>query len=112
MFKTLNSIEEMKYNIKSESLSFFYITQPNCSVCHGLQPQIEMIMKDFPKIHCYTVDASNVPEIAGEFQVFTAPTLLLFVEGKEYIREARFVQTEKFQQQVARIYRNFSESTS
>ena len=81
---------------------------PNCSVCHGLLPQIENILSNYPKIIARQVNASNVTEIAGRFNIFTAPVLLLFVDGKEYIREARFVQTELLNDKIARIYNNLA----
>lgn len=104
MFQKLESIEQMNEKINTNVFNFFYITQPNCSVCHGLFPQIESILKAYPEIHCYEIDASETPDITGNYQVFTAPTLLLFVDGKEYIREARFVQTKMFQEKIDQIY--------
>lgn len=104
MFKILTTIEDMHEKIHQHTYTFFYITQPNCSVCHGLQPQIEQILADFPNIFTYQVDASKTPRVAGDFQVFTAPTLLLFMEGKEYLREVRFVQTSRFREKILRVY--------
>ncbi|WP_156324363.1 thioredoxin [Bacillus sp. FJAT-27251] len=49
-------------------------------------------MKDFPKIQTGLVNAGKVPEIAGYLMAFTVPVLVLYVNGKEYLREARFVQ--------------------
>ncbi len=108
MFKELTSLQDIENLISNNELAFLYITMPNCSVCHGLQPQIERILANFPKIAAYKVDASKVTEIAGRFNVFTAPVLLLFVNGKEYIREARFVQTELLQNKITRIYNNLA----
>lgn len=105
-FTSLTSIEETDHFIKNNNLAFIYITMPNCSVCHGLQPQMEEIFVKYPEIQTRTIDASEVTEIAGKFNVFTAPVLLLFVEGKEYIREARIVHTEAFEEKVSRIYEN------
>lgn len=105
-FKELNSLEETENFIHNYDLAFIYITMPNCSVCHGLQPQIETILAKYPQIHTRTIDASKVTEVAGRFSVFTAPVLLLFVDGKEYLREARIVQTEAFDNKISRIYEN------
>ena|SRR5690625_1887923 len=104
MFISLNSVESMDEKIKGETFTFFFISQPNCSVCVSLHPQTERISAEFPRIHCYSIDIADTPEIAGAFHVFTAPTLLLFIDGKEYMREARFVQTEVFKNKLARIY--------
>ncbi len=105
-FKDLSSLEEVNNFISENQLAFLYFTTPNCSVCHGLQPQIEEMMKQYPEINARHIDASLVPEAAGQFSVFTAPVLLLFVEGKEYLREARIVQTQKLNDDLNRIYTN------
>lgn len=105
-FQALTSIKATEDFIKSNTLAFLYITMPNCSVCYGLQPQIEAIISAYPHIHTRTIDASKVTEVAGKFNIFTAPVLLLFVQGKEYIREARIVHTEAFEAIISRIYKN------
>ena len=105
-FQSLYTLEETEQFIHQHPLAFLYITMPNCSVCQGLQPQIEQILTTYPRIESRTVDASQVTEIAGAFHIFTAPVLLLFVEGKEYIREVRIVHTEAFEKKIARIYEN------
>lgn len=105
-FKDLTSLEGVNNFIDQNELAFLYFTTPNCSVCHGLQPQIEEMLTKYPEIKSRHIDASIVPEAAGQYSVFTAPVLLLFVEGKEYIREARIVQTQKLDDDINRIYIN------
>src|SRR5690625_7820905 len=72
-FKDLNSLEEVNDFINQNELAFLYFTTPNCSVCHGLQPQIEEMMTHYPEISTRHIDASLVPEAAGQYSVFTAP---------------------------------------
>ena len=50
------------------------------------------------------MNALEVEEIAGHLSIFTAPTLLLFVEGKEYLREDRFVRFADLEEKLTRIY--------
>lgn len=104
-FIQLHSIEEIEQFIQEHNLAFLYMTQPNCSVCHGLRPQIEAILSKYPNIYSATINASEVPQVASCFQVFTAPVLLLFVDGKEFVREARIVHTKKFVEKLDRIYK-------
>ncbi|WEB82232.1 thioredoxin family protein [Vagococcus lutrae] len=99
----LKDIETVKQHIADEKLSLLYIGQKNCSVCHGLKPQIQKIMSEFPDVYTMEVDAMDVPEVAGEFQVLTVPVVLLFVEGKEYLRKARIIQTAQFKAEVEKI---------
>lgn len=102
-------MDEIENLIQTNKLVFLYITQPNCSVCHGLQPQIEVIIAKYPNIQARIINASIVPEIAGRFNVFTAPVLLLFIQGKEYIREARFVQTDVLDKKISQLYENMAD---
>jgi len=38
--------------------------------------------------------------------VFTAPVALFFVNGKEYIRKARFIPVSELDRELQRIYEN------
>jgi len=109
-FLNLTSLDEINQFIEENDLAFLYFTTPNCSVCHGLRPQIEAMLEQYPKIKRAEIDASEVREAAGQFSVFTAPVLLLFVYGKEYIREARIVHTAELNEKIKRIYENVAEN--
>ncbi|MFP3471297.1 thioredoxin family protein, partial [Micrococcus sp. SIMBA_144] len=66
-------------------------------------PQVEDVLKDFPQITREKLNVHEIPEEAGAFSVFTIPVLLLYVNGKESIREARFVNIESFRSSLKRI---------
>ncbi|EJW18752.1 thioredoxin family protein [Paenibacillus alvei] len=103
-FEQLTSVESANEFIRSHRLSFLYITMTGCSVCHALQPQVQKLMMKYPDIHLATINAEEVPAVAGSFSVFTAPVLLLYVEGKEYIREARIVHLDLLDEKIRKIY--------
>ncbi|GGF25200.1 thioredoxin-like protein YdfQ [Halobacillus andaensis] len=89
--KQAHSIEEVREHVNQEMLSLVYISQPGCTVCHSLLPQVEDLLTDFSRIRPIHVDAAEVKEIAGEYTVFTVPVVILLSEGKELERMARFV---------------------
>lgn len=64
-------------------------------------------MNDFPKIETGMVNAGKVEEIAGFLMAFTVPVLVLYADGREYLREARIVQVEKLRDDLSRIYEGF-----
>jgi len=45
------------------------------------------------------------PEAAGQLSVFTVPGILLFIQGKENIREARHLSVPVFEEKIGRYYR-------
>jgi len=103
-FPQATSMDQVLRLIDENELAFVYISRKNCGVCHAVQPQVQEMLKEFPTIKPIQVSADDVPEVASQFTVFTVPALLLFAEGKEVIREARFVVMDdlhrKFQQVV------------
>jgi thiol-disulfide isomerase/thioredoxin len=103
--KELFSIDEINQFINSHLLAFLYISKTNCSVCHALLPKIKEVMADFPTIQLGFINADQVQDVAGYLSIFTAPVLILYVDGKEVLREARFVHIEAFREKVEKIYR-------
>ena len=97
------TLEEAKIGIEQNRLYFLYLYGTNCSVCHALLPQVEEVLENFPQIKREKLNVHEIPEAAGAFSVFTIPVLLLYVEGKETIREARFVNIESLRSSLQRI---------
>lgn len=105
----LETIQDVVTFINKNHLAFLYVSQENCSVCHALRPKLTELLKRYPKIELREVEADKVKEISAEYLIFSAPTLLFFVEGKEYIREGKFVQLKKLAEVIEQIYQ-FEES--
>ncbi|WP_377889769.1 thioredoxin family protein [Alkalihalobacillus sp. R86527] len=103
------SLQDALDSIRNQKLFFLYLYGTNCSVCHALLPQVEEILNDYPEIQYAKLNVHEIPEAAGEFSVFTIPVLLLYVEGKETIREARFVNMASFGASIERITTLFKE---
>ena len=99
-FTTMQGIEAF---IKTDQLTFLFLSKPNCSVCVSLLPQIKKVMEHYPSIKTAYVNTETVPEVAGRFSIFTVPVLILFYQGKEYLREARIVPIDPFDEKVKRI---------
>lgn len=86
--------------LSAHPLVLLYISTPTCSVCHAVKPKIEQALKDLPM---FNLDAHESPEVAGAYQALTAPVVLLFFEGKEVHRQARFIDIPK----LAKFVQNY-----
>ncbi|CDQ20508.1 Thioredoxin [Halobacillus karajensis] len=100
--ESVHSIEELLTFVREQPLSMVYVSRPSCSVCHGLEPQVENLLGDYPKVKVREVNADEVPEVAGEFSVMTVPAVLIYSGGKELFRKARFVPIRDLDQQLAK----------
>ena len=98
----IGSFEEWLAIIEWEEIVLLFVKTDNCSVCEGLYPQILDLQPDYP-IPFYQVNVAQVPEIAGQLALFTAPVVLLFYRGKEYARFARFVRMEELKRRMEEL---------
>jgi thiol-disulfide isomerase/thioredoxin len=100
----LTNLQDIEMFISENKLSFLYISKESCSVCHALLPKVQGMLARFPHIRCALAKIDDIPALAGKFSVFTAPVLLLFVEGKEVVRKARFVPMEELERDIQKYY--------
>ncbi|MGM0852204.1 MAG: thioredoxin family protein [Bacillota bacterium] len=99
----VHSLETINATLAAEKLVLLYISRPNCSVCHALLPQVKGLLEEFQDVMSIHADAEKIPEIAGEFSIFTVPVVIVFVYGKEMFRKARFVPIEELHSQMTRL---------
>ena len=83
---------------------FVYVSQPACSVCQTLLPKVEEQLARYPLIKALYLNSAEVPEAAGQLSVFTIPTVLLFVQGKETFRLVRSFGLREITEKLDRIY--------
>lgn len=58
-----------------------------CGICQVLKPKLrELMASTYPEIRHREIDANEAPEFAAQHTVFSAPTLVILAEGKEYRR--------------------------
>lgn len=105
MDTTLNDLNELNSKLKEEPAIVLYFSSPSCSVCHVLRPKLmQALQEKYPVIGRYHADISLTPEIAAQFQIFSAPTIIVFLEGKEFIRKGRAMSVEGLLQEIKRPY--------
>lgn len=105
MFTEIQSFEEFLQLKESEPALLGYFSTEACNVCKVLKPKVEeLIQTEFPKIQLVYIKSDLYPEIAAQNQVFTAPTILVFFEGREYIRKSRNIGIGELHREIERPY--------
>jgi thioredoxin-like negative regulator of GroEL len=97
--KEINSFDQWLTISASEPKLLLFVKTDHCSVCEGLYPQVAELEENYP-FPFYKVNAAQVPELAGQLSLFTAPVVLLFHQRKEMARFARFVQMEQLKHRM------------
>ena len=104
MIQVTNFNQDLQ-QLNQEKLAIAYISQPGCSICVAVKPQLEArFEQDVPIYH---FDGSKFPEVAGHFQALTAPLVVLLSHGKELTRSARFIDYLS----LTKIITEFSDET-
>ncbi|MCP8969888.1 thioredoxin family protein [Ectobacillus ponti] len=98
--KRLHNLEQLQQAKQSGPLSLIFVKTSSCSVCDAVLPQVEQLLQRYPAISGHLVSLEEVPQVSGELLVFTAPAILLFAEGKEVLRESRFIIFEQLEEQL------------
>jgi len=95
----------MKELIGANKGVMVYFYSSFCAPCISLRPKVESMMdSDFPQMKLAFINAMIYPELSAEYGVFTSPSLLVYFEGKETLRESKYVSVEALQQKMNRYY--------
>lgn len=98
-------LDRVKEMIDNEDGVLLYFSGEDCRVCHALRPKFkEAFDRHFPLIEQIYLDADNHPEIAAHFQLFSVPTMIVFLAGREFAREGRNVSIHQLIKQLERPY--------
>lgn len=102
--KYLKSLVDIESFTSSNEICLVYYSTETCNVCHSIFPKIVDMLNEFPKIELARVDMNEVKEAAGKYSVFTIPTIIVFINNKEYIRKSRFVGVDELRNEIKRYY--------
>ena len=99
------TLEALQKTIQEKPGVLLYFSGENCNVCHALRPKIEAAFAEhFPKIEQVFIDAAKTPEIPAALQIFSVPTILVYLDGREFARESRNVSVPMLIEKIRRPY--------
>ncbi|MDP4146732.1 MAG: thioredoxin family protein [Bacillota bacterium] len=101
IISSLDAIEEL---IKNNQMVLIYFGSNSCNVCSAVKPKVEEILKDYPKIISAQIDVEKSLEISAFYNIFTIPVVLVYIEGKEIVREGRHISILDINSKIDRYY--------
>lgn len=102
---TVTSIDRYGELVGSSSAVLSYFSTGTCNVCRALKPKvIELLSVRFPEIVLLWIDIEKAPLVAGQNQVYSAPTLVVYFEGREAFRKSRNISMQELESGIARTY--------
>ena len=98
----LTNIKEIEQVLTDNRLCLFFIKAPDCGVCNVMLDKVERLADRYPSMFSFYTDIREEPMIAGRFLVFSGPTVLLLMQGKEVYRGSAFINLEELEQKINR----------
>ena len=101
----MNTIQNIEQVIKENLAVMVYFSAPTCNVCRALKPKLlEALESNFNEFKVESVDISVEEDIAPHFGVFAIPTVLVFLDGKEFLRKSRHMSVDEVMREIKRPY--------
>ncbi|MCF8266848.1 MAG: thioredoxin family protein [Ignavibacteriales bacterium] len=80
-----------------------YFSTPECNVCKVVKPQIIDLLSSTDLFNFVDIDSTLTPEAAAQNNIFTAPVLVLYHQGVEFLRQPRIIDLYQIKQKIERI---------
>ncbi|MDD2265880.1 thioredoxin family protein [Sulfuricurvum sp.] len=101
----MQTLDTINQTLTTHDAVMLYFSAPTCNVCHALKPKlVEAISTEFPIFEIESIDISETPEIASYFSVFAIPTVLIFFQGREFLRKSRHMSVGEVVEDIRRPY--------
>lgn len=91
LIQTYNHLKQL---IAEEEQVILYFSSRDCNVCDAVFPRLMNLVNDYP-IKVVKINIDEHVEIAGQLLIFTVPTILVMYDGREILRESRFIDLQK-----------------
>jgi len=97
--------EKLELEFQENEAVMVYFSGNDCGVCHVLKPKIEALLQQkFPKVKQIYISAEEYRDTAAQCDVLSIPTILVYFEGKEFLRESRLISVPDVEGKISRTY--------
>ena len=76
-----------------------------CSACNSIGGMLERNIQNLHEIEIHNIYIDDIEQFRGDHLIFTVPTVLIFSEGKELLRESRYINYSKVTRLIE-LYKN------
>lgn len=103
----VDSKDTIENLVNEKDMVLVYFGTNTCGVCVDMKPKVKKLLEKYPKIKGVQVDVDSSIKLSTSYNIFTIPAILLYIDGKEVIREARHISVEDLDNKIARYYELF-----
>lgn len=99
------TLEEANEFLRENPAVLVFFSDESCQVGDALSPKLQQMIQDhFPEMKFLEINVQMLPEARGYYNVFVIPTVLVYFDGRETIREARHISVNQLSREINRVY--------
>jgi thioredoxin-like negative regulator of GroEL len=99
------TLEQAREFIRNNDAVLVFFSDESCNVGDALSPKLQnMLAEHYPEMKFMEVNVQMIPEAAGYFNIFVIPSVLVYFDGRESIRQARHVNVSSLTKEIERLY--------
>ena len=99
----LTDINDIEKSIGSHRLCLFYIKAPDCGVCNVMLDKVRGMAENHSKLEAFYTDIIEEPLVASRFLVYSGPTVLILLDGREVYRASGFIDILELERKVDKL---------
>lgn len=99
----LKNQEELVALINSEKILVLDFTSKTCAPCSAIKEKLTFWGRAKAGITLRSVSIEEHPKLAADLEIFSAPTVLVFAEGKLTIKEAGYFSLSQLIEKIERL---------
>ena len=94
--------------LRTHEAVLVFFSDESCNVGDALSPKLQKLLEEhFDKMDFLEINVQMIPEARGHFNIFVIPSVLVYFDGKETIRQARHVNVSSLARDIDRVYALF-----
>ena len=106
MIKMIKNLNELESEITQSLGVLVYFSNDVCNVGKALMPKIELLVNEkFPRLNMVQVNTKETPDISAQHMIFTVPCIVVYMGGKEFLRESRNISVEALSSKLEEVYK-------
>jgi len=91
---TLTTYKEIEQSLQKDFVMILAKSH-TCTACKTIYDVMSYNIPNLDQIETYNVYIDDMDQFRGDHLIFSVPTVLIFSEGKELLRESRYINYDK-----------------
>lgn len=92
-------------NIINKDFVMVIAKSHTCTACGSIEGMLNQNVKNLKDIEIHSIYIDDIEQFRGDHLIFSVPTVLIFSEGKELLRESRYINYQKVERLID-LYKN------